>query len=680
MRLNARPLALSVLALALAIPAGAQGTYRQTVPLDPVNLDRTANACVDFYQFANGGWVKNNPIPAAYSRWGSFDELSENNQATLTKILERAAADADAKQATASKMLGTYYQSCMDSSAAERLGAAPLKPRLARIAAINTRADLQREIARLHREGVPVLFGFGSTQDSKNSTSVIGGAFQGGLGLPDRDYYTKTDPASAAIRTSYVAYMRKMFQLAGETQPQATTDADKVMSIETSLANASLTRVEQRDPVTTYNYRTPAQLATMTPHFDWNRYFTDLGSPNVPAVDVQSPKFFAAVDNLIATVPISDLKAYLRWKVIRSSAPLLSSAFVNEDFNFSRTLSGAKEQLPRYKRCTRATDAGLRDALGQAYVAENFTPDAKARALEMVHNLEAVFQERLTSLPWMSDSTRQQAVVKLHAYAEKIGYPEKWRDYSTLHIRPGSFLNNVTAVREYERQRDLNMIGKPLDRTQWGMTPSTVNAYYNPQMNEIVFPAGILQPPFFSATADDAVNYGGMGSVIGHEMGHGFDDQGAQYDPQGNLKNWWSADDLAKFKQRTTLIADQFSGYTVLDSVHVNGRLTLGENAADLGGLSVAYAALQKALAGKPRPPLIDGLTPEQRFFLAWAQIWRSNTTPETTRLLVNTDPHSPGRWRTNGPLSNMPEFAQAYGCKPGDPMVRPDSVRATLW
>ena len=568
MRRNARPLALSALALALAIPAGAQGTYRQTVPLDPVNLDRTANACVDFYQFANGGWVKNNPIPAAYSRWGSFDELSENNQATLTKILERAAADADAKQATASKMLGTYYQSCMDSSAAERLGAAPLKPRLARIAAINTRADLQREIARLHREGVPALFGFGSTQDSKNSTSVIGGAFQGGLGLPDRDYYTKTDPASAAIRTSYVAYMRKMFQLAGETQPQATTDADKVMSIETSLANASLTRVEQRDPVTTYNYRTPAQLATMTPHFDWNRYFTDLGSPNVPAVDVQSPKFFAAVDNLIATVPISDLKAYLRWKVIRSSAPLLSSAFVNEDFNFSRTLSGAKEQLPRYKRCTRATDAGLRDALGQAYVAENFTPDAKARALEMVHNLEAVFQERLTSLPWMSDSTRQQAVVKLHAYAEKIGYPEKWRDYSTLHIRPGSFLNNVTAVREYERQRDLNMIGKPLDRTQWGMTPSTVNAYYNPQMNEIVFPAGILQPPFFSATADDAVNYGGMGSVIGHEMGHGFDDQGAQYDPQGNLKNWWSADDLAKFKQRTTLIADQFSGYT-LSLIHI---------------------------------------------------------------------------------------------------------------
>jgi putative endopeptidase len=680
MRGNARPFALAALALALAIPAGAQGTYRQTVPLDPVNLDRTANACVDFYQFANGGWMKNNPVPAAFSRWGSFDELSEKNQGSLTKILERAAADADAKQASSSKMLGTFYQSCMDSTAAERMGATPLRPRLARIAAINTRADLQREIARLHREGVPVLFGFGSTQDSKNSTSVIGGAFQGGLGLPDRDYYTKADAASAAIRTNYVGYMRKMFELSGETQTQATTDADRVMSIETSLANASLTRVEQRDPVTTYNYRTPAQLAMMTPHFDWKRYFTDVGNPNVPAVDVKSPKFFSEVDNLIATVPLPDWKAYLRWKVIRSSAPYLSSAFVNEDFNFSRTLSGAKEQLPRYKRCTRATDAGLRDALGQAYVGENFTPEAKVRALEMVHNLEAVFQERLSSLPWMSDTTRQQALVKLHAYAEKIGYPDTWRDYSTLHVRPGSFLNNVIAVREYERQRDLNMIGKPLDRTQWGMTPPTVNAYYNPQMNEIVFPAGILQPPFFSPTADDAVNYGGMGSVIGHEMGHGFDDQGAQYDPQGNLKNWWTADDLAKFKQRTTLITNQFDSYTVLDTVHVNGRLTLGENAADLGGLSVAFAALQKALAGKPAPPLIDGFTPEQRFFLAWAQIWRANTTPETQRLLVNTDPHAPGRWRTNGPLSNMPEFATAYGCKPGDPMVRPDSVRATLW
>jgi putative endopeptidase len=470
-----------------------------------------------------------------------------------------------------------------------------------------------------------------------------------------------------------------MFQLVGETPAQAAADADRVLAFETALARASLTRVERRDPVATYNYRTAAQLASMTPHFNWTRYFTDLGAPSVPAVDVESPKFFAAVDSLLANAPLTDWKAYLQWRVIRNAAPYLSSAFVNEDFRFSSTLSGAKEILPRVKRCTRETDAGLRDALGQAYVGEYFTPTAKARALEMVHNLEAVFRERLSALPWMSEATRKQAIVKLEAFAEKIGYPDKWRDYSTLKIQPGPFLNNVLAVSVYERKRDLNEIGKPLDRSRWSMTPPTVNAYYNPQLNEIVFPAGILQPPFFSATADDAVNYGGMGSVIGHEMGHGFDDQGAQFDPAGNLKNWWSPEDLEKFKQRTTLIANQYDAYTVLDTVHVNGRLTLGENAADIGGLSVAYAALQKALAGKPKP-LIDGFTPEQRFFLAWAQIWRQNITPQNQMVRINTDPHSPGRWRTNGPLSNMPEFAQAFGCKPGDAMVRPDAVRATLW
>ena len=677
----ARPFAVSILTLALAAPAFAQNTYRQTVPLDPANLDRTANACVDFYQFANGGWIKSNPIPAAFSRWGSFDELGEKNQESLTKILDKAAASAATSQANATnKMLGTFYSSCMDSAAVEKLGAASLSPRLARIDAIATRADLQGEIARLHREGVGALFNFGSTQDSKNSTSVIGGAYQGGLGLPDRDYYTKTDSGSAVIRANYLMHVRKSLELAGESPEKARASADQVMAIESALAKASLTRVEQRDPVATYNYRTVAQLTAMTPHFDWNRYFADVGNANVPAVDVQSPKFFTAVDSLLANVPLSDWKSYLRWRVIRSSSPYLSSAFVNEDFNFSKTLSGAKEQLSREKRCTRLTDGGLRDALGQAYVAEYFTPQAKARALDMVHNLESVFRDRLANLPWMSDTTRKQALVKLQAFAEKIGYPDKWRDYSTLKIVKGSFLNNVIAVSEYENKRDLNMIGKPLDRTQWGMTPPTVNAYYNPQMNEIVFPAGILQPPFFSPTADDAVNYGGMGSVIGHEMGHGFDDQGAQYDPQGNLKNWWSHEDLEKFKARTTMIANQYDAYTVLDSVHVNGKLTLGENAADIGGLAVAYAALEKSLAGKPRPAPIDGFTPEQRFFLAWAQIWRQNITPAAQRVRINTDPHSPGRWRTNGPLSNMAEFAEAFGCKPGDPMVRPEAQRATLW
>ena len=679
MRVIARQLSFISLAFNVTATAAAQETYRQTVPLDPANLDRTANACVDFYQFANGGWIKNNLIPPAYSRWGSFNELEEKNQSELTRILERAAADSSASRSPANRMLGTFYSSCMDSTAAEQAGAEPLRPRLERIAAITDRSGIQREIAQLHLEGVNVVFSFGATQDAKNSISVIGGARQAGLGLPDRDYYTKTDKASASIRKNYLEHIGRMFQLAGKAPLEAAADAGRVMALETALAHASLTRVERRDPVSTYNFRTPAQLATMTPNFSWARYFADIGAPGVPAVDVESPKFLAAVDSLMGSAPLEDWKAYLSWKVIRSAAPYLSSAFVNEDFSFSRTLSGAKEVLPRVRRCTRETDAGLQDALGQAYVAEYFTPTARARALEMVHNLEAVFRERLSTLPWMSEATRKQAIVKLEAFAEKIGYPDTWRDYSTLKIQPGPFLDNVVAVNVYENRRDLARIGKPLDRTQWAMTPPTVNAYYNPQLNEIVFPAGILQPPFFSATADDAVNYGGMGGVIGHEMGHGFDDQGAQFDPHGNLRNWWSAEDLEKFRQRTTLIANQYDAYTVLDTIHVNGRLTLGENAADIGGLSVAYAALQKALAGKPKP-LIDGFTPEQRFFLAWAQIWRQNITPQNQMVRINTDPHSPGRWRTNGPVANMPEFAKAFGCKPGDPMVRPEAVRATLW
>jgi putative endopeptidase len=669
----------SLVFLAVA-SAGAQGTYRQTVPIDPANIDRSANACVDFYQYANGGWLRNNPLPPAYSRWGSFNELGEKNEAALTSILRSAASDADAKQAASYKMLGTYYSNCMDSSAAEQAGAAPLKPVLSRIAAVNDRISLQREIADLQMIGVPVLFRFGATQDAKNSASVIGGASQGGLGLPDRDYYFKADPASQEISKNYVTHLQRMLELSGEHAPQAQADAQRVMAFETALAGASMTRVELRDVEKTYNYRTPAQLSSMTPNFSWSRYFADLGRPDIPAVDVQNPRFFTTVDSLMVNAPLSDWRAYLRWKAVRNAAPNLSSAFVNENFNFSKTLSGTRENLPRYKRCTQSADNGLRDALGQAYVEQNFTPSAKARALEMVHNLEAVLRDRINGLPWMSEATRKQAMVKLAAFTEKIGYPDKWRDYSTLSITKGPFLNNVYAVNRYENKRDLDQIGKPVDRTEWGITPPTVNAYYNPSMNEIVFPAGILQPPFFSATADDAVNYGGMGSVIGHEMSHGFDDQGAQFDPQGNLKNWWTDADLAAFKQRTGLVTTQYDEYTVLDTVHVQGKLTLGENIADLGGLNIAYAALQKSMEGKPRPSLIDGFTPEQRFFLAWAQIWRQNITPQNQMQRIMTDPHSPGRWRTNGPISNMPEFASAFGCKPGDPMVRGDAVRASIW
>ncbi|HZF72847.1 MAG TPA: M13 family metallopeptidase, partial [Gemmatimonadaceae bacterium] len=670
MRLVSSALALT---FALATSAAAQNAVpMQSTPLDPANLDRSVSACTDFYQFANGGWLKRNPIPAAYSRWGSFDQLQENNQSNLLTILRAAAATGNPQASADIRKLGVFYTSCMDSAAAERVGFQPIRSELDRIDAIRSRRQLEAEIARLHYRGVPVLFGFGAQQDFKNSTSVIAAVNQGGLSLPDRDYYLNTDKRYSDIRTNYVDHVGRMFQLIGETSSKASADAQRVMNIETALARPAMTRVQMRDPNATYHRMTPAELVQLAPGFNWPGFFAGEGKSDVPAINVQNPTFLKTVDTLLTSTSLDDWKAYLRWHLLDNAAPSLSSAFVNEDFRFASTLSGAKEMLPRDKRCARATDAGLRDALGQAYVAQYFTPEAKARALEMVRNLESVFHDRLETLGWMTDTTRLQATAKLAAFTNKIGYPDKWRDYSTLTIKPGPFINNQVAVREYERRRALSKIGQPLDRTEWGMTPSTVNAYYNPSMNEIVFPAGIMQPPFFDPKADDAVNYGGMGAVIGHEMTHGFDDQGAQFDPQGNLRNWWSAADLAKFKTGTGLVASQYDSYTVLDSLHVNGKLTLGENLADLGGLSIAYAALEKALAEKGRPPLIDGFTPEQRFFLAWAQIWRGNITPEAQRVRINTDPHSPGEWRTNGPLSNLPQFAAAFGCKPGDAMVRP--------
>lgn len=671
-----------ILTLALATSASAQtfAVPMQTRPLDPANLDRSVPACTDFYHFANGGWIKSHPIPPAYSTWGSFEELQETNQGNLLTILRNASASGSTQASADLRKLGVYYSSCMDSAAAERAGDRPIAPELSRIAAIGSRPQVEAEIARLHSMGIPSLFGFGSQQDAKNSTAVIAGVSQGGLSLPDRDYYLNPARRYADIRATYQDHVARMFQLVGESPPQAAGDARRVVTIETALARPAKPRVELRDPNANYHRMTPAELAQLAPGFNWPGFFADEGRPDISTINVQNPVFMKVVDSLLSAASPDDWKAYLRWHVIETAAPTLSSAFVNEDFRFARTLTGAKEMLPREKRCARATDNGLRDALGQAYVARYFTPFAKQRALDMVRDLEAVFHDRLQTLGWMSDSTKAHAEAKLAAFTNKIGYPDKWRDYSTLRIEPGSFFRNVVAVREYERRRNMAKIGKPVDRTEWGMTPPTVNAYYNPLMNEIVFPAGILQPPFFDPKADDAVNYGGMGAVIGHEMTHGFDDEGSQFDAQGNLRNWWGAADLDKFRHGTGLVASQFDGYTVLDSVHVNGKLTLGENLADLGGLSIAYAALERALARDGRPANIDGFTPEQRFFLAWAQIWRGNSTPETLRLRINTDPHSPGIWRTNGPLSNLPQFAAAFGCKPGDPMVRDASVRPVIW
>jgi putative endopeptidase len=672
----------SFVALAVcASTAGAQNAVpMQAKPLDPANMDTSVSACSDFFEYANGGWIKNNPVPPAFSNWGGFSELSEANNAALLDILEAAAKDTNPKRSADMRKLGNYYASCMDSAGAEKAGVAPVRPLLNRINAISSIAALQTQIGRMHGSGNGVLFGFGSTQDAKNTKSIILGAGQGGLGLPDRDYYTRTDPASVALRAKYQEHVANILKLSGESDAAASTDAANVVAMETALARASLTRVERRDPQKTYNKMTAAQLTALTPHFNWNAMYTGEGVVGRPDVIVNSPRFFQAVDSLMVNQPLAVWKAYLRWNVLNGAAPFLSSAFVNEDFHFGQSLSGAREILPRNKRCVRATDASLGDILGQAYVAKHFSPQAKARALEMVRNMEAMFKERIVTSQWMTDATKPQAETKLAAYMNKIGYTDKWLDYSPVTIVRGPWYTNQQAVRAWREKRDIEKIGKPVDRTEWGMTPPTVNAYYNPLMNEIVFPAGIMQPPFFSPTADDAVNYGGMGAVIGHEMSHGFDDQGAQFDAQGNLRNWWSAADSAAFAQRTGLIRSQFNGYTVLDSVHVNGSLTLGENLGDFGGLNIAYAALEKTLAEKGRPGLIDGFTPEQRFFLAWAQIWRQNIRPEAARVRINTDPHSPGIWRTNGPLSNMPQFAAAFGCKPGDPMVRADSLRPVIW
>jgi putative endopeptidase len=673
---------LAAALVVLATPALRAQAPKRAPAIDRANMDTTCTACEDFNRYANGGWLKTATIPAAYSVWGSFTELSDKNEAVVHDILDDAVRRVPSeKPGTNVWKVGTFYGACMDSARVESLGIAPLRPTLDAIAAISSSQQVAAALGDLeHRAGL-APFGVGADQDPKSSTDVIAFAQQGGLGLPDRDYYFRTDAKSVALKEKYHDHVVHTLVLTGETADQARADADRIMALETKLAAGSMTRVAMRDPNAVYHKMTVAELQAMTPHLDWSRFLSQVGARNVSVINVQQPGFFQTLDTLVATVPVADWKAYFRWRAASFASPLLSSPFVNEGFAWSRNLSGAKEMQPRWKRCAARTNNVLGEAVGEEYVRRTFTPEAKARALAMVNNLRDALRNRIGQLGWMSDSTKQQALVKLDAFTRKIGYPDVWRDYSALEVRPGALLDNMNAANQWSANRDWAKVGKPVDRTEWGMTPPTVNAYYNPAMNEIVFPAGILQPPFYDPNADDAVNYGGMGAVIGHEMTHGFDDQGRQFDAAGNLRDWWTPQDAAAYKTRAQLVSDQFDAYTVLDSAtHVNGKLTLGENIADLGGLTIAYAAFQKSLAGKPRPANIDGFTADQRFFLSWAQVWRQSMRPEQSRLLVNVDPHAPSVWRVNGPLSNMPEFAKAFGCKPGDPMVRSDALRAQIW
>ncbi|HEV7373598.1 MAG TPA: M13 family metallopeptidase [Pyrinomonadaceae bacterium] len=671
-----------VLALALSVSIAALSVGRApSRGFDLSNLDTTCQPCQDFYQYANGGWLAKNPIPSAYPAWGVGSVLSEQNRDKVHEILEESAKNTGAAKGSSDQKVGDFYASCMDEAKINEAGIKPLEPELARINQVKDQRSLQDEIARLHTYGVNVLFGSGSTQDAKNSAEVIVGLGQGGLGLPDRDYYFKDDEKAKTLRDQYAKHVAKMFELLGDDATKAAAEAQTVMGIETKLAGASMTRVDQRDPNKIYNRMTLAKLKTLTPNFAWPDYFRKVGNTQQTDVIVGQPEFFKALDQQLTAVSIPDWRTYMRWQLIHWAAPSLSTPFVEENFNFySRALTGTQEMLPRWKRCVRSTDNALGEAVGQVYVKRAFPPEAKARALEMVKNLEAALKSDISTLSWMSEPTRKQAIIKLDAFLNKIGYPDTWRDYSRLSVDRDSYLNNRMRAIAFENDRDLRKIGKPVDRTEWGMTPPTVNAYYNPQINEIVFPAGILQPPFFDPTADDALNYGAMGSVIGHEMTHGFDDEGRQFDAKGNLINWWTDADLKAFQERANCVVNQFNSFEVEKGLNENGKLVAGESIADLGGLVIAYAAFQKSMEGKPRPADIDGFTPEQRFFLGYAHGWATNMRPELSRQLTLTDPHPLPKFRVNGPLSNLPMFAQAFHCKQGDAMVRSDKERCQIW
>jgi putative endopeptidase len=641
------------------------------------NLDRSCKPCENFYEFAMGSWMKANPIPAEYSSWGTFTELRDNNLTAMRTVLE-AATKANAPAGSNEQKIGDFYASCMDTAAIEAAGLKPIAGELTAIGAIQDRKSLDAAIGKLQQEGVAVLFRFSSGQDIKDSSRVIAQASQGGLGMPDRDYYFREDDKSKQLRADYEQHIAKMFALSGDAPDQAAAEAKTVLAIEMALAKASRTRVELRDPEKNYNPMSLAEMNTLTPDWPWERYLQEVGAPAVEQVNIRQPEFFKQMNQELSGVSLPEWKTYLRWHVLHTSAPGLPDRFVEENFDFyDRKLSGTKEMLPRWKRCVQSTDRNLGEALGQVYVEKYFPPAAKARAKEMVNHLIAALREDIPTLQWMGAETQKQALGKLEAFTVKIGYPDKWRDYSSLTIDHGSYAANVRRSVEFETARQLAKIGKPVDRTEWGMTPPTVNAYYNSTMNEIVFPAGILQPPFYSPTADDAINYGGIGAVIGHEISHGFDDQGSKFDGKGNLHEWWTPEDRKNFTERGDCVVDQFNGYEVEAGLHQNGKLVLGESIGDLGGLAIAYAAYEKSIEGK-RPKDIDGFTPEQRFFLGWAQVWGANQRAEAARLQTNTDPHPLARFRGNGPLSNMEAFAKAFGCKKGDAMVREQACK--IW
>ena len=648
--------------------------------LDPANMDTTIRPGDNFFMYANGAWLRSNAIPASETRWGSFNVLQENNYKALHDLLESAASDKNAKAGSPSQKVGDLYRSGMDSAAVDKAGVTPMNDVLNRINAIQDANGLMKEVALEHTQGIGQVFGMYVAPDDKNVIKTIAQFYQGGLGMPDRDYYFKTDERTTKIREAYKAHLVKVLSLMGEDDATAKKDAEDIFKLETALAGASMTRVEMRDPYKLYNKFNLDGITAQTPGIDWKVLFADLKINGQDSLIVGMPAFFKEVSKQLKTSPLPVWKKYLQFHAVNDMSPYLSSAFDNEHFDFyGKTVRGQQEQKPRWKRVLNVVDGSVGELLGQMYVDKHFKPEAKERMMEMVNNLQTTYGERIQRLDWMSDVTKQKAMGKLNTFIKKIGYPDKWKNYDQLSISGDNYVKNIMAASAFDYNYNIGKLGRPVDKNEWQMTPPTVNAYYNPAFNEIVFPAGILQFPFFDMEADDAVNYGGIGAVIGHEITHGFDDQGRQYDAEGNLNDWWTPEDAKKFTDKANVVVDQFNNYTVLDSVHVNGQLTLGENLADLGGLAIAYEAFKKTKQGRGNEK-IDGFTPEQRFFLSWAQVWKANTRDEEMANRIITDPHSPAQWRCNGPLSNMPEFYQAFNVQPGDKMYRPDSLRAKVW
>lgn len=647
---------------------------------DLAQIDRSVSPCSDFYQYSVGGWRKANPLPAIYARYGRFEEVAERNRQTLKNILETS-AKSTGEEGSGTQKVGDFWGACMNEAGIEAQGATPIKPDLDRIDAMRSRADVAAEIQRQHQKGVWPLFRFTAQNDIKNSKFVIAAIVQAGLGLPDREYYLRDDEKFRSTRKAYVEHLTKMFELAGIASANAAADAERVLALETQLARASMARVDMRKPENTYHITPVSELQSTAPAVDWTSYFQSLGLTDLKSLNVAQPEYLREASRLLSEVPLETWKAYLRWNVIDSAAPLLSSAFVDQDFTFRGThLTGTKENQPRWQRCVRAADQSIGEILGQEYVKRAFSPEAKGKMNALIDNLIAALREDIPTLTWMGSETKQAALAKLEAFRRRIGYPDKWIDYSTLEVGRESYAANVAASRAFGVRRAVSRVGKPDDPNEWGFfTPATVNAGYSSTRNDITFPAGILQPPFYDPNADDAYNYGGIGTVIGHEMTHGFDDQGAKFDAEGNLRNWWTAKDLESFHARAECIAKQYGAWKVEEGINLQGELVTGEAIADLGGATLALRAYQKSLEGKDRK-IVDGFTPEQRFFLGFAQVWGQNMSPEEARRRALTDPHAPGPARVNLTVQNMPQFQDAWNCPVGSKMVRADAERCNIW